>query len=270
MKTLEELNTDHSTFSIGKAISDGWNIVKPSIGYYILGGIVAVLIGGVLGLIPFVGGLANQLIVSPCLMAGAIFITWRISKGIPWTDFGDMFKGFKYLTPIMVSSLIQGVVIITLTLLFLLNYLDEIIELVKLSQGSGAYRNQEAIRDVLVSFLNPQSVLLFLGLILVVIFISVIWIFKTHFIVVYNMQGWPAMEMSRKIASRNFFPLVGFLILMGIIVMISAIPCGIGLLFTLPLSIGATYSAFAQITQCDQSDEINKEMFDFLGEDSLK
>ncbi len=266
MKTLEELNTDHSTFSIGKALSDGWSIVKQSIGYYILGGIISILIGMVLGIIPFVGGLANQLIVAPCLMAGAVYVTWRISKGTPWTDLGDMFKGFKYLTPIMVSSLIQGAIMITLAGLFLLNYINEIIELVKLSQGSGAYRNQEAMKDILVSFLNPQSVLLFLGLMIVLLFISVIWIFKTHFIVVYNMQGWPAMEMSRKIAARNFFPLVGFLILIGIIVIISAIPCGIGLLFTLPLSIGATYSIFAQITHCDQSDEVNEEMLDFLGD----
>jgi hypothetical protein len=35
------------------------------------------------------------------------------------------------------------------------------------------------------------------------------------------------------------FPLIGLFILLGIIIAISAIPCGIGLLFSLPLSIGA-------------------------------
>jgi hypothetical protein len=36
--------------------------------------------------------------------------------------------------------------------------------------------------------------------------------------------------------------------------------------FTLPWLIGATYSAFAQITHCDQEDEINKDMFDFMAD----
>ena len=81
------------------------------------------------------------------------------------------------------------------------------------------------------------------------------------------MDAWPAMEMSRRIARHNLLPLLGFFLLMGIIIMISAIPCGIGLLFSLPLMIGATYSAFAQITHCDQADEINKDMFDFMGEE---
>lgn len=267
MKTLEELNTDHSTFSIGKALTNGWGIVKQSIGFYILGGILTVLIGMLLGLIPFVGGLANQLIVSPCLMAGAVFVTWRISKGIAWTDLGDMFKGFKYLTPIMVSSLIQIVVMIVLAGLFLLNYVDEIVKLVNLSQGSGAYRNQDQIKALFLSMLSTKSILVFIGLIFVLLFVTIIWIFKSHFIVIYNMQGWPAMEMSRKIATRNFLPLFGFFVLIGLIVIISIIPCGAGLLFSLPLSVGATYSVFAQITHCDQPDEINKEMFDFIGDE---
>jgi uncharacterized membrane protein len=59
--------------------------------------------------------------------------------------------------------------------------------------------------------------------------------------------------------------LAGFFLLLGIIIVVSALPCGIGLLFSLPLMTGATYSVFAQITGCDQAD-INKEMFDFVEE----
>jgi hypothetical protein len=267
MKSLEQLQTDRSTFSIGLAISDGWKLVSKTLGYYILGGVVTVIISIAAGIIPFVGGIASNIILSPCLMAGAIYVTWRISNGIPWTDFGDMFKGFKLMTPLAISTLIQFVVTLGLTMLFLLNYLHEIIELFNLALGPDAYQNQVEIEALVRGMVNTEFIVLFLVLMAAVLCISVIWAFKYHFIVIYKMQGWPAMEMSRKIAGRNFFPLLGFFIVMGIIIIISAIPCGIGLLFSLPLMIGATYSAFAQITDCDQDGEINKEMFDFMGEE---
>ena len=266
MKTLTELSTDRSTFSIGRALSDGWALVSKHLGYYILGGIVTMVISFAAGIIPFVGGLASQLILSPCLMAGAVYVTWRISKGMGWADLGDMFKGFNFLSPLIISATIQFAVMVILSVLFLLNYLDIIIKFFDLAQGPGAYNNQNEIRTLMMQMFTPEALLLFLLLMVFMLFISAIWIFKTHFIVIYKMQAWPAMEMSRKIATHNVLRLIGFFLLMGVIIVISIIPCGLGLLFSLPWMIGATYSAFAQITNCDQPDEINEDMFDFLAE----
>ena len=55
MKTLAELQTDKSTFSIGQALGDGWNLVSKNLGYYILGAIVTAAILFGVGLIPIVG-----------------------------------------------------------------------------------------------------------------------------------------------------------------------------------------------------------------------
>lgn len=266
MKTLAELSTDKSTFSIGRALSDGWALVSKHLGYYILGGIVSVMISFAAGLIPFVGSLANQVILSPCLMAGAIYVTWRISKGLGWADLGDMFKGFKFLGPIAISACIQFAVIVILSVLFLLNYLGIIIKFFESLQGAGALNNQDELKALAMQMFTPESAVLFLLLMFFIMLISIIWVFKNHFIVIYKMQAWPAMEMSRKIATRNLFPLIGYFILMGLIIIISAIPCGVGLLFSLPLMIGSTYSAFAQITHCDEPDEINEDMFDFMAD----
>ncbi|HAO47723.1 MAG TPA: hypothetical protein PLZ45_09820 [Ferruginibacter sp.] len=267
MKTIEELTTSNDGFSIGQAISDGWNIIAKHLGYYILAGILATLITMAAGMIPFIGSLAGNLIISPCLMAGAIYITWQVSKGNAWTDFGDMFKGFSYLTPIMVSSLIQAAVYAVLILLLFFNFLPDIIELVKLTQGSGAYSNQAEIEQLARQlFLGSKMILLILVFVLISLVISAIWAFRLHFIVIYKMEGWPAMEMSRKVCTKNMFPLIGLFILLGIIIIISAIPCGIGLLFSLPLSIGALYSAFAQITKCDHEEEVQ---LDFTGNSNV-
>ena len=265
MKSLEELKSGNGTFSIGQSISEGWALISRHLGMYILGGIIAVLIGGVVGFIPFVGSMANNLIISPCFMASAIFITWHVSRGEPWQDFGEVFKGFSFLAQIMVCSLIETAVIVVLMVLFFFKLLPDLIELVTLSQGQGVYQNKAEIEELVKSMLlDPTNILMFLGFFILALVISVMWAFKVHFVVIYKMEGWPAMEMSRKITMKNFFQLVGLFLLLGIILVISAIPCGIGLLFSLPLMIGSIYSAFAQITHCDREDEVE---LDFKGPD---
>ena len=99
MRSIEELRETQATFAISRAISDGWGLVSKYLGYYIGAGVITVIISIGLGFIPLIGGLINNLFVSPCFAASAIFITWRISKGYGWTDFGDMFKGFSYRDP---------------------------------------------------------------------------------------------------------------------------------------------------------------------------
>jgi hypothetical protein len=267
MKTLEELKTDKSVFSIGLALSDGWALVSKHLGYYILGGIVTIAISIGVGLIPIAGGIVNNLILSPCLMAGAVYITWNISKGQGWADFGDMFKGFNYLQPIAISTLIQAAAGLALMALVFFNFIPELIHLFKISQGANAYTRQDEIRTAFLQLFNSKFIVSALLLTVALLFIAALWAFKTHFIVIYKMDAWPAMEMSRRIARHNLFQLIGFFLLMGIIIVVSAIPCGIGLFFSLPLMIGSIYSAFAQITHCDKSGEINEEMFDFMADE---
>ena len=197
-------------------------------------------------------------------MAGAVFVTWNISRGLGWADLADMFKGFKFLQPVLIASVIQSFAYMIIGLLVLMNYLDEIVKLFEMSQGADAFENTEAIELLLRQMFDGRFILMSAVALIAFLFISVIWAFKLHFIVIYELQAWPALEMSRRIASDNFLKLIGFFLLMGLIIVISAIPCGIGLLFSLPLMIGATYSAFAQITNCDEPEEINKEMFDFM------
>ncbi len=264
MKPLETLQTDKATFSIGQAISDGWSLISKYLLYYILGGIIAVAMGFATGIVPFIGSIANSIIITPCLMAGAIYVTWRISNNIAWTDIGDMFKGFKFASPIVISSLIQTGLFVLLFLLAFASYLPQMLDLFKLTRGSGSYTNQEEIKNIFLQMYSLKTLFIFLLLFIALLFISIIWVFKLHFIVIYQLQAWAAMEMSRKISINNFLPIIGLYILLGLIILVSLIPCGLGLFFSLPLSIGSVYSAFAQITHCNQPDEINTDMFDFI------
>jgi len=264
MKSIEELRETKGTFSIGLALGDGWRIVSKYLGYYIGAGVITVIISMFIGIIPYGGAILNNLVVGPCFAASAIFITWRISKGYAWTDFGDMFKGFSYATPVLISTLIQSFVMVLIGLLCFFSLIPQLVDLFELSQGSGAYQNQEEIMELFQSiFFNAKTILLFCLFMLAMLLLSVVWAFKIHFIVVYKMDAWPAMELSRRVTAPNLLRLVGLFIIIGLIVIVSALPCGIGLLFSLPLSFGAIYSAFAQITGSDQPDE-DSNMFDFM------
>lgn len=270
MKSIEELRETKGTFAIGQAISDGWRFVSQHLGYYIGAGVIVMILGVFAGFIPFVGGIINNLILSPCFAASAIFITWRISKAYGWTDFGDMFKGFSYATPVVISTLIQSFVMVLIGLLCFFSLIPELVDLWELSQGSGAYQNQDEIAELFRSiFFNTKNIFLFSLFLLAMLLVTAVWAFKIHFIVVYNMDAWPAMELSRRVTTPNLLRLVGLFIIIGLIVIVSALPCGIGLLFSLPLSIGAIYSAFAQITGSNQPDEDSNYSFDFMaGENS--
>ncbi len=267
MKTIEQIETDKTSFSIGLALSDGWKLVSKNLLFYILGLLVSCVILGGSYLIPILGSFASSLILMPCLIAGGIYVTWQISNGKAWTDFGDMFKGFGFLTPLMVSSLIQMLVSLAIMVILFISYIPELLQLFKLSSGGGTFSNKDEIKDLVFSMLNAKTVILFLVAFLGSLFISIIWAFKSYFIVIYKLQAWPAMEASRKLAMKNFFELLGLFIILGLIFIVSALPCLIGLIFTLPWIVGVIYSAFAQLTDCNNAYDLKKEGFDFMKEE---
>ncbi|MFD1261566.1 DUF975 family protein [Entomomonas asaccharolytica] len=74
----------------------------------------------------------------------------------------------------------------------------------------------------------------------------------TSWIIVDNpgVSAWQAMEASRKIITQRWFKVFGLMIVLGIIVGISAIPFGIGLIWTFPLlmlSIGTLYRTIFEV-----------------------
>lgn len=67
--------------------------------------------------------------------------------------------------------------------------------------------------------------------------VSALYLFTPIFILDKNLDFWNAMEASRKLAQKHLFELSVFIILLGLINIVGAILCGVGLLITFPLSI---------------------------------
>lgn len=75
----------------------------------------------------------------------------------------------------------------------------------------------------------------FMLLILPGIYLMVSYYMALPLVIEKNMGPWEALETSRKTVSHHWFRMVAFFIIMGFIYIISIIPLGIGLIWTLPL-----------------------------------
>lgn len=97
--------------------------------------------------------------------------------------------------------------------------------------------------DVLVPVLIASvlvSVLCSIGFMLLLvpgIYLTVAYSLVIPLIADRKLEAWPALETSRKVVTRQWFSVAGVLLAMAIITALSAIPFGLGLIWTLPMGI---------------------------------
>ena len=92
-----------------------------------------------------------------------------------------------------------------------------------------------------------SMVLIYLGMILLIIpglYLAIAYMLAIPLVVERGLSPWQALEASRKAISQHWFKVFGLFLLLGLITGISAIPLGIGLVWTIPLftiAIGVLY-----------------------------
>ncbi len=101
-----------------------------------------------------------------------------------------------------------------------------------------------------------SSVLVAIGfafLLLPGIYLAVSYMFTTFLVIDYRMEFWQAMEISRKIISRNWFAFLLFALVLCFINVLGALALGIGLLVTLPVTSCAVAIAYKEIVGLNSS-----------------
>ena len=76
------------------------------------------------------------------------------------------------------------------------------------------------------------------------IYLGVSWVFSPLLIVDKGLDFWPAMELSRKVAAKQFFGVFGLLLICGLIAMGGALALCVGLFFAVPVAFGAIAAAY--------------------------
>jgi hypothetical protein len=102
----------------------------------------------------------------------------------------------------------------------------------------------------LLLYMLIASIFIFLGFIALIIpgvYLSVGYIFAPLYIVFGKLDFWDGMEFSRKLVTRKWWNIFGFLVLLGLINIAGMLALFVGIIFTIPLTYCALYAAFDDI-----------------------
>jgi hypothetical protein len=230
--TLNKLNTvldQGYDFRFGDYISRGIDLLKKDIWSFVGFTAVYLLIAVVSSSIPVVGSLAFSLLLSPAFTVGYYLFAHRLDKG-ERPEFGQFFKGFDYFAPLaLVAVVSMGAMLVCMAPLIGVWW--------RLLMG-----DLTAMDDF------QFSIWMIIGII-PLMYLSVSWMWANMFIVFYDMPFWDAMEMSRKVISKNWLMVFAFIIVLSIIGSLGVIGFCVGLLFTFPLIYTSMYAAFADVTR---------------------
>ncbi len=252
-------------FSIGKAIKDGFSMFGKNAGSYIGFLIVMFFISIAAGLfgmfIPFIGGIAVGVLVTPALLMGfAIFARKQILGENP--AFETFFEGFKtnYMQLILVNLVLQLIQYGLLAILLIPIFGDLLLEF----QDPSIIQNEAALQEIFQEMainIMAKWWMFFLYIIFSIV-IQILYMLANYYVIFYNFSFWEAMESSRHLMSKVFFKAFILNILVGFIVVIGSFATlFIGLLFLIPISFLINFSLFNQIAGfADQEQSIEDDL----------
>lgn len=87
-----------------------------------------------------------------------------------------------------------------------------------------------------------MTLLIYLGALLLLlpgIYLGIAYLLAMPLVVERGLSPWQALEASRKAITQHWFKVFGLVLLLSVIIGISALPLGIGLIWSLPLSVTA-------------------------------
>jgi hypothetical protein len=79
------------------------------------------------------------------------------------------------------------------------------------------------------------------------IYLAVSWVFTLLLVADKRLDFWPAMELSRKVVGRIWWPMFGFSILSGLLCFAGILACVVGLFVAVPLVLAAFVYAYDDI-----------------------
>ena len=91
---------------------------------------------------------------------------------------------------------------------------------------------------IIVTYLT-MTALITIGLIFLVlpgIYLTISYLFSYQLVVDKGMGTWEAMELSRKTVTKQWFKFFGLALVTGVVILVSALPLGIGLIWTIPMT----------------------------------
>lgn len=187
----------------------------------------------ILGFIPILG-MFSGLFLNGVFYGGLYYYYLGKIRGEP-REIGDVFAGFsRAFVPLMLAGLLTSAILVAV----LLPFFGPLFLVI----GKAALAGGHARPD-----LSGLSVgLVFLGVI-PLLYLSISWAFSFVLVMDKGLGPWTAMEVGRRVVTRQWFRVFFTMLLGGILTLLGLIGLIIGVVFTLPLMFGALLYAYEDL-----------------------
>lgn len=210
-------------------LKTGWDLIKGQYWLFVGMSTVGLLIGS---LVPF------GILLGP-LMCGIYLSLFQYRRGQN-VEFGNLFKGFDYFGESLIATLFHYIPMVVIIVPFYIVMYGGLF-VVMASAGGG---EPDPAR-----FIGFFAVLVVMGIVmaLLLIVISVLFICSYPLIVERKLSGIEAVKLSARAGLANFWPLLGLLLLNGLLGLGGLLLCYVGLFLVLPVTFAANAMAYEQI-----------------------
>lgn len=251
-----------------KSIQEGFRIAGMNWGLFIGFTILLFVVSSVLGMIPYV----NQVIttfLNPILGLGVGIVAHKMATGQN-LSFNNYFDGFQKWQPLVLLTLLK--ILITIIFAAPLIYLCfeafggiENLRIIADNSRPGDTEFATEKFDIIKRAWRNMNGFLIFGTFLLAMIPFVIFMFSEMLVWFKNAEPVNALTESANIVKDNIGQVLAWFVLTFLIVVVSALPCGLGLLFTVPALGCATYAAFASVVDIDSNKNL-KTVDHFIGE----
>jgi uncharacterized membrane protein len=227
------LNTRSAKIDVFDCLTRSFELWKSNFWPLVGVTLLVFLVQFVIGMIPILGVLA-RLLLNGVFYGGLYYYYLGKIRGEP-REVGDAFAGFsKAFLQLMCASLLTTFLVMIVMVPFCAPVLFFLVK-------TAMHQHPSLPVFTPVMFLSCLT-----GAILV-IFLSISWIFAFQLIIDKGLGPWTAMEVSRRVVARQWFRVFFVALLGAILTLLGLVGLIIGIFFTLPLMIGAVVYAYEDL-----------------------
>jgi uncharacterized membrane protein len=240
LKTAADFLERDYELDIGGCVTRGYDLLKEHFSLLFFAALVVAAIEGAigaLGAIPFVGpifSIANMVISGP-LMGGVYLVFLRALRGEA-AEVGDVFTGFsrcfgQLFLGKLIPSLLGGLCLLPVV----------VAGVILVAVPAATQHHAPDIHKLMA--LVPIALVCLIP----VIYLQTCWAFTLPLIIDQGMDFGAAMKTSWKMVNKHWWQVFGVILVVGLVNMVGALLCLIGLLFTVPIGFAAMMYAYETI-----------------------
>ncbi|MCW2258337.1 putative membrane protein [Providencia alcalifaciens] len=220
-------------------ISQSWAMVKEKLGMWVLINIIFFAFVLIVSMIPFVNFFVT--FMTPILIGGIIAISEKQRK-TGEVDVGSLFAGFqqKFGALFAVGVINFGVTLIGIIIALMIGGTAVLGAIMEMNEYG-------TISPDVVMALSSSFFYIFIIVAIANLLAAAMTWFAPALIMNHDFKVGAAISASLKAVSKNILPGILFFIVMAIILVISAIPLGLGLLITMPIMYVGYYTSYRSI-----------------------